>query len=256
MYTITITAVSSIGVGASQSFTIYVVTTTPPVAVPPEVLKLQRKGTAKQPTQLILSFDQPMDLGPADLTDNYIIEPVVRGKVLNDPRQRIHVAKAVYAPNGESVALTVAKRLPLNQVFQITVNGHAPAGLSSALGVLLDGNGAGAPGSDLVMRFTGQASLAGIPGPGQPLPIAVRSTRSPLPAGIDLPMARTGLSGIPRPSVMHPARVLRSRHGRGACVLIATPRTRATGRESVQIIDTLQSVKSSPQLTERSLVVD
>jgi hypothetical protein len=179
MYNITITAVSDIGAGASQSFTIYVVTTTSPVAVPPEVLKLQRKGTANQPTQLVISFDQPMNPGPAEVTDNYIIEPVVRGKVLSNPRQRIHVSKAVYAPNGESVVLTVAKRLPLNQVFQITVNGHAPAGLRSALGVLLDGNGFGAQGSDLVLRFSGQASLAGIPGPGHPLPIAFRQVLHP-----------------------------------------------------------------------------
>jgi hypothetical protein len=179
MYNITITAVSSIGAGASQSFTTYVVTTTPPVAVPPEVLKVQRKGTGREPTQLVLSFDQPMTPGPADVTDNYIIQPVVRGKVLSDQRQRIHVAKAAYAPNGESVVLTMAKRLPLNQVFQIAVNGHAPAGLRSALGVLLDGNGSGAPGTDLVMRFSGQASLAGIPGPGQPLPIAFRQALHP-----------------------------------------------------------------------------
>jgi hypothetical protein len=179
-YDVTIRAANFTGPTTSQNFYVYVVAGTPPVVVPPRLLSLRRIGGQFQTTELILSFDQPMSVLPADLLTNYIIQPVVRGKVVSGPRAMIRIRRAVYSPDGQTVRLTLARRLSVSQIYQITVNGHAPSGLRNENGVLLDGNGSGSPGSDLVMRFSGQASFNGISGPGLLVPtgFAVRSLAS------------------------------------------------------------------------------
>jgi hypothetical protein len=218
-YAITISAVNGVGTKAIQNFFIYVVTGTPPVVGPPRVLSLQRKGTGFQPTKIVLAFDQPMDLMLADLAGNYIIQPVVGGKVVASARRAIHVTSAMYNQSNQSVTLTTAKRLQLNQVYQITVNGHLPQGLTNEIGVLLDGSGIGGPGHDLIMRFSGSASLAGIPGPGQPLPMGLRSkgaqsTHHPAAAGVDWLRGQVGLRGTNHPRYAHSRQVQKMKLGK------------------------------------------
>jgi hypothetical protein len=155
-YNLTITAANSAATRV-QNFVLNVVT------VPPaKVLHLQRFGIRAQPTRIVLSFDEPLNPFLADLKTNYVFRPVVRGRVLTRPRQAIRVASAVYNPATRTVTLTTAQRLNLSQVYQITVNGQAPSGLTNQFGTLLDGKGNGLPGSNFVLTFTGKSSLKGI----------------------------------------------------------------------------------------------
>ena len=159
-YHIVITAANGVGTAATQDFTFNVT-----IVTPPKVLRLQRFGVRAQPTRIVLTFDEPMNPSLAQLTSNYVFRPVIRGRVQTRPRQAIKVASAVYDPVTQTVTLRTAKRLNLQQVYQITVNGSAPQGLTNLSGVLLDGKGNGLAGSNLVMSFAGKASLKGIPGP-------------------------------------------------------------------------------------------
>ncbi len=162
VYPLTITAANGVGTASTLDFTLNVV-----ISTPPEVVRLQRIGGGARPTQIVLSFDEALDSGFADMTSNYVFRPVVRGRPLNKPRQMIRVKSAVYDPANHTVTLRTAKRLNLNQVYQITVNGMAPPGLRNVSGVLLDGQGNGQPGSNFATSFAGRKSLKGIPGPGQ-----------------------------------------------------------------------------------------
>ena len=135
-YPLTITAANGVGPAATQSFVLDVVT-----VAPARVLRLQRFGVRAQPTRIVLTFDEPMNPNAADLKSNYVFRPVVRGRVQTRPRQAIRVASAVYDPATRTVTLRTAKRLNLRRVYQITVNGRAPQGLTNQSGSLLDGKG-------------------------------------------------------------------------------------------------------------------
>ena len=156
-YPLTITAANGVVPAATQSFVLDVVT-----VAPARVLRLQRFGVRAQPTKILLTFDEPLNPNAADLKSNYVFRPVVRGRVQNKPRQAIRVASAVYDPATRTVTLTTSQRLNINRVYQITVNGLAPQGLTNQFGSLLDGQRTGRPGSNFVMTFTGKASLKGI----------------------------------------------------------------------------------------------
>jgi len=157
VYHLTVTAANGVGRPATEDFTLNVV-----IATPPEVVRLQRFGVHYQPTRIVLSFDQPMSPALAEMTGNYVLRRVVRGRPLSNPRQAIRVTSAVYDPASQTVSLRTSIRLNLHYVYQITVNGVAPSGLTNISGVLLDGNGNGAPGSNFVKSFSGQSSLRGI----------------------------------------------------------------------------------------------
>jgi autotransporter-associated beta strand protein len=172
VYKLTITAANGVGAAATIDFTLNVQGSTPSgqnagSSTPPEVVRLQRFGRGGRRTQIVLSFDEAMDSPSADLTSNYVFRRVVRGRPQNEAGQRIRVKSAVYDPANHTVTLRTARRLNLNQAYQIEVNGTAPSGLRNTSGVLLDGQGNGQPGSDLVMSFAGRKTLKGIPGPGQ-----------------------------------------------------------------------------------------
>jgi hypothetical protein len=161
VYHLTLRATNGVGAAATEDLALNVV-----IATPPKVLRLQRFGTSPRATRIVLSFDEPMNPVSAELTSNYIFRRVVQGRPLNGPRQRIQVTSAVYDPAKRTVTLRPARPLNLRQVYQITVNGMAPSGLTNVSGVSLDGRGNGLPGSNLVMSFARRASLRGIPGPG------------------------------------------------------------------------------------------
>jgi len=148
-----ITAANGVGTAATQDFTFHVV-----IATPPKVLRLQRLR-GRTPTRIVLSFDQPMNPALAQVTSNYVFRRVVRGRALGGPRRAIRVTSAVYDPAKQTVTLTTARRLSLKQVYQITVNGGAPRGLTNVSGVPLDVKGNGLSGSVFIMSFTGWASL-------------------------------------------------------------------------------------------------
>ncbi|MFI5460266.1 MAG: beta strand repeat-containing protein [Isosphaerales bacterium] len=152
-FQLSIMAANGVGTAATQDFTFHVV-----IATPPKVLRLQRLR-GRTPTRIVLSFDQPMNAALAQLTSNYVFRRVVRGRALLGPRHAIRVKSAVYDPAKQTVTLTTARRLSLKLVYQISVNGGTPRGLTNVSGVPLDGNGNGLPGSSFIMSFTGRASL-------------------------------------------------------------------------------------------------
>ncbi len=152
-YHLTITADNGIGPAVTESFTLDVV-----IATPPEVVRLQQLGLHGRPLQIVLSFDEPMGPSSAEMTSNYVLRPVVRGRPVNRTRREIRVTSAVYDPADQTVTLRTAKRLVRHRVYQITVDGTAPTGLTNVSGVLLDGQGNGQPGSDFVSTFSARAS--------------------------------------------------------------------------------------------------
>jgi hypothetical protein len=149
-YNLTIAAANGVGTPATQNFTLSVA-----IVAPPRVVRLQRFGVRTQPTRIVLSFDEPMNRGLAELKTNYVFRPVVRGRVATGPHRAIRVTSAVYDPATHTVTLTTAQRLNIHQVFQITVTGIAPHGLTNQFGTLLDGKGNGLPGNNFVKNFTG-----------------------------------------------------------------------------------------------------
>ena len=156
-YHLTITAANGVGAAVTEDFTLDVV-----IATPPAVVRLQRIGAAHRRAQIVLSFNQPMALTAAELASNYVLRPVVRGRAVNKPHQLIRVRSAVYDSTNQTVTLRAAKPLNLHRVYQITVNGLAPSGLTNVSGVALDGRGDGRPSSNFVLSFAARASLRGI----------------------------------------------------------------------------------------------
>jgi hypothetical protein len=110
----------------------------PPVAVAPAVLALQRFGFGDQPTTLMVSFSAAIDPARAQDLRNYRLVGRGPGR-LGRP---IGLLSAAYDPSTESVTLEPARRLPLHRSFVLSIDGAAYGG------------------SDFVTRF-GKNALAG-----------------------------------------------------------------------------------------------
>jgi hypothetical protein len=112
----------------------------PVTAVPPTVTLFQRFGFHAQPTILVLTFSEALAPGPAQDVGNYTI-------VLQSGHApggvpiggTIAVSRAVYNPTMHTVGLYPAKRLNVHDVYQLTVNGMTPTGLTGATGLPLAG---------------------------------------------------------------------------------------------------------------------
>jgi IPT/TIG domain len=117
------------------------------VVAPPTVVSLVRFGFHMQQTSLVLEFSTALAATPAENVNNY--------QILTMDGQVIPVNSAVYDPATLTVTLVPTQRLSLDIFYQLTVNGTAPNGLTGATGVLLDGAGNGAPGSNFVRMFSG-----------------------------------------------------------------------------------------------------
>ena len=89
---------------------------------------------------------------PAENVNNY--------QLVTSTGASIPITSAVYDPANLTVTLTPSQLLNLQMVFQLTVIGTTPSGLTSATGVPLDGLGNGTPGSNYVNTFSGEI-LAG-----------------------------------------------------------------------------------------------
>jgi hypothetical protein len=124
---------------------------------PPTVANLQSFGVHLQPTTLVVTFSQPMDAARAESLAEYrLIGPGPDHKFGTKDDHRIRIRSARYNPATNSVVLRPVRRLPLHDTFQLTVKGTAPDGLTSTLGILLDGAKTGQPGSNYVARITGK----------------------------------------------------------------------------------------------------
>jgi hypothetical protein len=160
------------------------------VAIPPVVVGLRRTGVHRQPTQLVLSFSEPLDPARASDPRNYgllLVGPYGRPGL--DPHP-IPVLSAAYDPAHRAVTVTPLRRLSLHGYYQLTVFGTPPRGLTSAAGVPLDGSGRGQPGTDFVAVVHGFGAVSPVPFPAGPLRVMPRATR--------LARAASALSGAAR----------------------------------------------------------
>jgi hypothetical protein len=136
-----------------------VVTVTPaPLAGPgPVVVSLRRIGYHRQLTQVVLSFDQPLDPGRASDLGNYQILLAGRdGRFQTADDRRIALTLAAYNAEARAVALIPSRRLPLRQPYQVVATGQGPRGIANLRGGALnsgpDGT-AGLPYRALVRGF-------------------------------------------------------------------------------------------------------
>jgi virginiamycin B lyase len=118
------------------------------VTAAPTVTSVQRFGFHLQPTTLVLTFDQPLDPARAQDLANY------RLAALDGPRGTIRIGSAVYDPATRTVTLRPVDRLYLYHRFRLTVVGTGRKGVSDPSGDLMDGQGTGWPGSDLVTTLS------------------------------------------------------------------------------------------------------
>jgi IPT/TIG domain len=121
-------------------------------AAAPTVVSLMRFGFHMQQTTLVLTFSTALAGAPAENVNNY--------QLVTSTGASIPITSAVYDPASLTVTLTPSQLLNLQMVYQLTVIGTTPGGLTSATGVPLDGLGNGTPGSNYVNMFSGEI-LAG-----------------------------------------------------------------------------------------------
>lgn len=149
------------------SVTFSVQTPAPPSPIettPPTVIDLSRFGVRRQPTSIVLAFSESMNGASATNPANYrLVTPGRDGRFNTADDVQIRLARATYNAARNAVALSPARRIPLSERLQITVNGSSD-GVRDLAGNQLDGNYDGLPGSDFVARFT-RFGLGPINGP-------------------------------------------------------------------------------------------
>jgi uncharacterized repeat protein (TIGR01451 family) len=135
----------------------------PPITpTSPVVTAVQRFGIHNQPTSLVIGFSTLLDAARAQDAANYGIT-LLGGPGLGGRRGLVvNVTGATYDPIARTVTLRLAQRLNLYSLYQLTVRGTPPGGLTSADGGQLDGQGSGVPGSNYVSTIS-RSSLAGRP---------------------------------------------------------------------------------------------
>jgi virginiamycin B lyase len=135
-----------------------VATTVNPLTPPATVVGLRRYGFHAQPTLLVVAFSEPMDPASAQDARNYTLTCPRRGRGRFGPT--IPIARATLDAAGTAVTLAPARRLGLHDLYRLVIDGTSPTGVRDASGLLLDGAGAGVPGSDYAATL-GRWSLAG-----------------------------------------------------------------------------------------------
>jgi hypothetical protein len=127
----------------------------------PKVVSLVRIGYHWTNPRFVLTFDQPLAVGPAQNLANY--------RLTGPGGRAIPLIGAVLGSAGTTVTLFPKGYVSVFQPVVLTVNGVAPGGLTNTAGLFLDGAGNGTPGSDFVAPIT----VGNIVGP-TPLPVAPR----------------------------------------------------------------------------------
>jgi hypothetical protein len=132
------------------------VTPIPPDTTPPLVTNLSRFGARRQPTDILLLFDEAMSQTTVEDTANYtLVTAGADGRFNTRDDVRLPIDQATYQPASFGVVLRPRRRIPLGTRVQITVNGSTPTGVADVTGSLLDGVGDGLPGSNFVRVFRG-----------------------------------------------------------------------------------------------------
>jgi uncharacterized repeat protein (TIGR01451 family) len=121
-----------------------VTTVTPTVRVDGPTVIAVRLAVHKRLTTPVLTFDKPLDPGPADNLANY------RLVVAGGSQRAIRIKEAVYDTVSSTVTLRLARRLNLHRRYRLTVVGTGPSGVTDTDGNRLDGANSGEPGSNFV----------------------------------------------------------------------------------------------------------
>ena len=114
----------------------------PPVITPPTVVSLKRYGIHRQPTTLVLAFNEQLDPARAEDAANY--------RLIAPNGRTITVDSASYDPGTLTVSLRPHQALNVHLHYRLIVTGTGPGGVANGDGVLLDGAGNGRAGSDYV----------------------------------------------------------------------------------------------------------
>lgn len=124
--------------------------------VPPAVTAFLRFGFHRQPTSLVLAFNQALDAASAQDTANYLI--------LGPGGRRIGVRRAIYDAASQTVTLSPAQLLNIHRTYHLAVIASTPTGVKGANGVALDGAGTGQAGTNYVAAID-RATLVLPPAP-------------------------------------------------------------------------------------------
>lgn len=131
----------------------------------PQVVSVERVGYYGAPMAYVIRFDQPMSASAVQTSGNYLLEaPGPAGRldgVLNPP---IPIKSLSYDPATNSVVLIPNRRISLHDRVKLTINGDM-VGVSSAQGIVLDGNADGRVGGNFVAILEGFTAR-----PPRPLP--------------------------------------------------------------------------------------
>jgi hypothetical protein len=124
------------------------------VAPAPRITSVVRQGVLRQPTRIILTFSQPMDPSSVQTMGNYLVAGRNRVGRFDPSTASVAIRTAVYDPAAQAVTLFTRGRLNLHRDFLLVVNANF-AGLSSAQGIVLDGNSQGTAGGNFVTILRG-----------------------------------------------------------------------------------------------------
>jgi hypothetical protein len=112
----------------------------------PQVTKIQPLVHRDQPSQLVIYFDNALEISPAQTISNYQIK--------GPGHHRIKIKSAIYNPASDAVMLLLARRLNPGTRYRVKVIGATSTGVMNLQGALLNGAMTGEPGSNYVKWFT------------------------------------------------------------------------------------------------------
>jgi uncharacterized repeat protein (TIGR01451 family) len=147
---------ASVGAPSSMTITIndndqQVIVPPPPPADGPHVLGVTRVGAKHKTSQIDLTFSEVLSAATAQSLGNYVLVQADRGGNFGTKgSQTLKIKSAVYNPFTNTVVLQMKQPLAINHLYQLTVVGTTPTGVSDTSGHLLDGNGSGVAGSNFV----------------------------------------------------------------------------------------------------------
>ena len=96
-----------------------------PVTVSPTVIKVQRFGVHHQPTQIVVTFNGPLNPTQAENISNYQLFALGRNRQFS---RRVGILSGVYSSTTNSVTLTTVHPINVHHLFEIKVTNPSPGG--------------------------------------------------------------------------------------------------------------------------------
>jgi uncharacterized repeat protein (TIGR01451 family) len=131
-----------------------------PNFTPPQVSGLSWSGSSRSITSLNVSFTAPLNPLYAMISTNYqLVAPALGNAVIT-------LIPRAYNPASESITLVPSVPLPSGVYYHLQLVGTGPTAIRDVAGNLLDGSGAGVPGSNYVASFAQGTRLQYLDGTG------------------------------------------------------------------------------------------